>query len=88
MKSNFQAVKNHWVHKPDRLLDRSDWSYKKANELPRRAAGTRKPLPTPYEVAVAMKARLFIANKERESWEQAQRAKAIAAVKADYLAAI
>ena len=35
-----------------------------------------------------MKARLFIANKERESWEQAQRAKAIAAVKADYLAAI
>lgn len=77
LKSNFQAIKNHWIHKPDRLLDRGDWSY----QPPKQSRGIPKHrLPEPYEARIRLEARMIIADAHRHEWEQAQQKKKAEAI--------
>ena len=78
MTSNFQQIREHGLVKADTMLDRGDWSFNKRGEIIARfknkVAGNqtrggykeiRKPLPTPYEGYLRMKAAMLIAEHER-----------------------
>ena len=78
MKSNYNVVEQHGLMKPDPYLDRGDWSFNKRGEIIARfknkVAGNqtrggykeiRKPLPSPREGYLKMKAAMLIAEHER-----------------------
>ena len=78
MTSNFQQIREHGLIKADTMLDRKDWSFDHRGEIVARyknkVAGnqtrggykeTRKPLPSPREGYLKMKAAMLIADHER-----------------------
>jgi hypothetical protein len=78
MISNFQQIREHGLIKADTMLDRKDWSFNKQGEIIARfknkVAGNktrggykevRKPLPSPREGYLRMKAAMLIAEHER-----------------------
>lgn len=78
MTSNFQQIREHGLLKADPMLDRGDWSFNKQGvtiaRYKNKIAGNttrggykeiRKPLPSPREGYLKMKAAMLIAEHER-----------------------
>ena len=78
MTSNFQQIREHGLIKADTMLDRKDWSFNKQGvtiaRFKNKLAGNatrggykeiRKPLPSPREGYLRMKAAMLIADHER-----------------------
>lgn len=78
MKSNYNVVEQHGLMKPDPYLDRGDWTFNKQGvtiaRFKNKLAGNqtrggykeiRKPLPSPREGYLKMKAAMLIAEHER-----------------------